>query len=97
MRVARGLELQFCAPFRRGLKELDKREARKAAKAASKRAPSAKGSNGAGPPSPTGSNGAGSATGVAPLPDSQIDVLDASRVQELLQSQPSPKGRNGHA
>ena len=67
------MELQFNAPFRRGLKELDKRDARKAAKAASKAAPS-----------PNGSNGAGSATGIAPLPDSQIENLDASRLRELL-------------
>src|SRR5262249_18352822 len=80
------MERQFAAPFRRGLQELDKRDARKAARAASKRAPS-----------PKRSNGAGSATGVAPLPNSQIDELDASMLQDLLQSQPSPNGRNGVA
>jgi len=67
------MEMQFTRPFLRGLKEMDEREARKAAKAAAKAAPS-----------PTGSNGAGSATGVAPLPESQIEKLDASVLRELL-------------
>jgi hypothetical protein len=80
------MELQFAAPFRRGLKELDKREARKAARAAYKAKPS-----------PTASNGAGSATGVAPLPESQIETLDASTIRELLRNQPLPAGRNGDA
>jgi hypothetical protein len=30
------------------------------------------------------SNGAGSATGVAPLPESQIEKMDASVLRELL-------------
>ena len=71
------MEMQFTRPFLRGLKELDKRDARKAAKAASKATPS-----------PTGSNGAGSATGVAPLPDSQIESLNESLLQELLRKLP---------
>ena len=91
------MELQFAAPFRRGLKELEKREARKAAKAASKKAPSPTVSNGAGAPSPKGSNGTGSASGVAPLPESQIETLDAFTIRELLRNQPSPAGRNGDA
>ena len=66
-------ERQFTRPFLRGLKEMDEREARQAAKAARKAAPS-----------PTASNGAGSATGVAPLPDSQIEKPDASVIRELL-------------
>ena len=44
-----------------------------AAKAAAKRAPS-----------PMASNGAGSASGVAPLPGTQIEKLDASAIRELL-------------
>ena len=72
------MEMQFTRPFLRGLKELDKRDARKAAKAARKAAPSTK-----------RSNGAGSATGVAPLPDSQIEKMDASVLRELLG--PSPQ------
>src|SRR5262249_48959205 len=91
------MELQFAAPFRRGLKELEKREARKAAKAASKRAPSPTASNGAGAPSPTASNGAGSATGVAPLPESQIETVDGALMREVLRSQPSANARNGDA
>ena len=67
------MEMKFTRPLLRGIKELDERDARKAAKAARKAAPS-----------PTASNGAGSATGVAPLPESQIETLEASRVQELL-------------
>ena len=80
------IERHFSAPFRRGVKELDKRDARKAGKAAAKKAPS-----------PTASNGAGSATGVAPLTQSQIDELDASLVQEMLRREPSTNGRNGDA
>ena len=70
-------ERQFTRPFLRGLKEMDEREARQAAKAARKEARKAA-------PSPTASNGAGSATGVAPLPDSQIEKPDASVIRELL-------------
>src|SRR5262249_10518500 len=91
------MERQFAAPFRRGLKELDKREARKAAKAASRAKPQQTGANGAGAPSPTGSNGAGLATGVAPLPESQIETLDPSLMRELLRNQPSANARNGDA
>ena len=80
------LERQFAAPFRRGLQELDKRDARKAAKAAAKAAPSTK-----------RSNGAGSATGVAPLPGSQIETVDSSLMREVLRSQPSANARNGDA
>ena len=80
------MELQFAGPFRRGLEELDKRDARKAEKAAAKEAPSAK-----------HSNGAGSASGVAPLPESQFETLDASLVQKLLRREPIPNGRNGDA
>jgi len=80
------MEMQFTRPFLRGLKEMDEREARQAAKAAAKAAPS-----------PTGSNGAGSATGVAPLLDSQIENLDAFQIRDLLRNQPSPAGRNGDA
>ena len=80
------MEMQFTRPFLRGLKELDKRDARKAAKAASKATPS-----------PTGSNGAGSATGVAPLPESQIESLNESLLQELLRHLPSANVGNGDA
>jgi len=71
-------ERQFTRPLLRGIEELDKRDARKAAKAARKAAPSTK-----------RSNRAGSATGVAPLPDSQIEKMDASVLRELLG--PSPQ------
>jgi len=80
------MELQFAGTFRRGLEELDKRDARKAAKAAAKETPSAK-----------HSNGAGSASGVAPLPESQIERLDASLLRELLHNRPLANARNGDA
>ena len=80
------MEMQFTRPFLRGLKEMDEREARQAAKAAAKAAPS-----------PTGSNGAGSATGVAPLPESQIENLNESLLQELLRHLPSANASNGDA
>ena len=70
-------ERQFTRPLLRGIEELDKRDARKAAKAARKAAPSTK-----------RSNGAGSATGVAPLPESQIEKMDPSVLRELLRNQP---------
>jgi hypothetical protein len=79
-------ERQFTRPILRGIEELDKRDARKAAKAARKAAPSTK-----------RSNGAGSATGVAPLPESQSETLDPSLVQELLRGGPSLPSRNGDA
>jgi hypothetical protein len=79
-------EMHFTGPFRRGLEKLDKRDARKAAKAASKEAPS-----------PKRSNGAGSATGVAPLTESQIDALDASLVQQVLRQERLANGKNGDA
>jgi hypothetical protein len=71
------MEMKFTGPFLRGLKEMDEREARKAAKAARKAAPSTK-----------RSNGAGSATGVAPLPESQIESLNESLLQELIRMLP---------
>jgi len=80
------MEMKFTRPLLRGIKELDERDARKAAKAARKAAPS-----------PTASNGAGSATGVAPLPDSQIEKMYPSVLRELLQNQPSANVGNGDA
>jgi len=84
------MDMKFTRPFLRGLKEMDEREARQAAKAARKAARKAA-------PSPTASNGAGSASGVAPLPDSQIEKMYPSVLRELLQNQPSANVGNGDA
>ena len=70
-------ERQFTRPLLRGIEKLDKRDARNAAKAAKKAARLAK-----------RSNGAASTTGVAPLPDSQIESLNESLLQELLRKLP---------
>src|SRR5215472_5730037 len=84
------MEVKFTRPFLRGLKEMDEREARQAAKAARKAARRAT-------PSTKRSNGAGSATGVAPLRESQFEKLDASVLRELLEKPPSTNGGNGDA
>ena len=95
------LETNFVGPFLDGLKKLDERDARAAAKKArAAAAPKPNGGNGAAAPKPNGDNGASRSHGVAPIPNLDFgeDEEWLRRIaREMFAEGPTPNGENGHA